>query len=212
MKHHSNNQAASTKTRKLFLFTWLIVIFSVICFMFWQNEIVYSLPTPVPEKYKAVQIGSHINIGSEINFDNCNPVFIHFFNPDCPCSRFNIPHFKSLVKRYGDKINFAIVVLNKDKIFSAGEIQKTFDMMLPIFFKQSIAIACGVYSTPQAVIIDGNHNLYYRGNYNKSRYCSDTQSDFAQMAIDSLLQNNSDPVFSSLALKAYGCSLPNCKK
>lgn len=31
-----------------------------------------------------------------------------------------------------------------------------------------IAISCGVYSTPQAVIIDGNGQLFFRGNYNKT--------------------------------------------
>ena len=57
-----------------------------------------------------------------------------------------------------------------------------------------------------------DHNLYYRGNYNKTRYCTDAESNYAQMAIDSLLKQNNSPSFNALALRAYGCSLPNCTK
>jgi hypothetical protein len=71
---------------------------------------------------------------------------------------------------------------------------------------------CGVYSTPQAVIIDRNQKLYFRGNYNKSRYCTDKSSNFGQMAIDSILKNKAEPHMSELATIAYGCQLPNCTK
>ena len=78
-------------------------------------------------------------------------------------------------------------------------------------FDKSIAVLCGVYSTPQAVLLDTNHKLYYRGNYNKSRYCTDKNSDYARMAIDSLLHHH-EPVNNEYALKAYGCQLPGCTK
>ncbi|WP_431212739.1 hypothetical protein ACQ86N_44925 [Puia sp. P3] len=79
-------------------------------------------------------------------------------------------------------------------------------------FDSAIARECGVYSTPQAAIIDAGHKLYYRGNYNKSRYCTNKKSDFARLALEDLLSNHPDLSFSPYAVKAYGCQLPTCTK
>ncbi|MDB5281938.1 MAG: hypothetical protein JWO06_1013 [Bacteroidota bacterium] len=198
--------------RKLLLALWLLLILSGICSLFWYNEWRYTLPTPVPQNYVGVKIGDPILLSNKIQSEGDKPLFIHFFNPDCPCSRFNVPHFKSLVKKYGDKISFAVVVINKDKIYAPSEIKDKYDLDVPVICDTTIASACGVYSTPQAVIIDNEHHLYYRGNYNKSRYCTDTKSEYAQMAIDSLLSKNSKPAFNKYALTPYGCQVGYCKK
>ena len=71
-------------------------------------------------------MGTHIDLGKSA-VRNDKPVFIHFFNPDCPCSRFNVPHVSGLIRKYGDKIDFKIVVLNKEKDFTVTEIQNKFD-------------------------------------------------------------------------------------
>lgn len=200
------------KIKKLFVVSWLTVLFTLIAIIFWHSEWVYSLPTPVPPSYKNVKTGAFINLTGELNADKNKPLFLHFFNPACPCSRFNIKHFKSLVKTYDTKISFAIVVLNKDSDYTAEDIQDKFDLKVPVLFNQSVAKACGVYSTPQAVILDTEQKLYYRGNYNKSRYCTDNNSNYAKMAIDSLLNHDAHPVFNPYALTAYGCTLPTCNK
>ncbi|MBS1565196.1 MAG: AhpC/TSA family protein, partial [Bacteroidetes bacterium] len=61
-------------------------------------------------------------------------------------------------------------------------------------------------------ILDEDRRLYYRGNYYRSRYCTDKKSNFAQLALDSLLGHRQNPVFDRLALKAYGCQLPSCSQ
>jgi len=214
MKHFRLQYIINKKIplRKRLVILWLVFLFSGICTFFWYNEWVYSLPTPVPSNYKVIKTGTFIDLGDKLTTVNNKPVFIHFFNPDCPCSKFNIPHFKSLVKEYSDKIDFAVVVMNNDKGYTASRVQEKFGLTIPVLFDPSIAVSCGVYSTRQAVLLDSKHKLYYRGNYNKSRYCSDKNSNYAQMAIDSLLNHNTTPVFNPYALTAYGCSLPNCNK
>ena len=197
--------------RKLLLGLWLSFLFVAISALFWRNEYKYSLPTPIPKNHHDVAMGTHIDLGKRVAIKN-KPVFIHFFNPDCPCSRFNVPHVSGLIKKYGDKIDFNIVVLNKEKDFTITEIQNKFDAVVPVFFEEEIAEKCGVFSTPQAVLIDASQNLYYRGNYNKTRYCTDAETNYAQMAIDSLLSQNNFPSFDALALRSYGCSLPKCTK
>jgi len=180
--------------------------------LFWYNEWKYSLPTPVPQDYRAVNIGDRVSLSGKIKSENSKPLFIHFFNPDCPCSRFNIPHFRSLVKKYSDRFTFAVVVINKEKKYTASEIKDKYDLDLEVLTDTTIAAACGVYSTPQAAIIDVDQQLYYRGNYNKSRYCTDNKSNYAEMAINSLLSKTDKPAFSRAALVPYGCQVGYCTK
>jgi hypothetical protein len=104
-----------------------------------------------------------------------------------------------------------IVVMSK-KNYSAGNIQNRFNLKVLVLFEQSIAAACGIYSTPQAVLLDEHLRLYYRGNYNASRYCTDENTSYAKIALAALLNNSSGIIFNPLALRAYGCSLPDCNR
>jgi hypothetical protein len=115
------------------------------------------------------------------------------------------------VQQYGKAVDFGIVVLTA-KGYTASQIQDKFGIRIPVSFDSSIAATCGVYSTPQAVIITAGHKLYYRGNYNKSRYCTNKSSNYAQIALDALLHRDNAIVFDRYALTAYGCRLPECKK
>jgi len=196
--------------RKILVIIWVIILFGAIGALFWYNELQYQLPTPVPIDYKAVNPGELVKLNAKLKTDTAKPLFLHFFNPVCPCSRFNMNMFKSLVAQYGRKVNFVIVVIsNRD--YTAKEIRDKFDLNIPVIFDQSIALACGVYSTPQVALIDNKGRLYYRGNYNISRYCTDEKTNYAKQAINGLLDNNSKLLFGKAALTSYGCRLANCK-
>lgn len=197
--------------KKLTLIIWLSLLSGGVGAIFWFNDWKYNLPTPVPANYITVNMGTVINLPEKVAFTKNRPLFLHFFNPLCPCSRFNTPHFKSLVQQYSKDVDFGIVVMST-RNYTAKEIQDKYDLAIPVYFDTAIAVNCGVYSTPQAVIIDPNHNLFYRGNYNKTRYCADKDTEFARMALDSLVQGHLVKQFNPLAIKAYGCSLPNCNK
>jgi len=191
----------------------LIIIGSAIGYVFWYQELKYSLPTPVPSNYHAINSGTLVSMKNIPGLEHSSkPLFLHFFNPNCPCSRFNISHVKSLVKEYGQKIDFAVVVLTSDNEYTEKDIQRKFELALPVVFDSSYAAACGIYSTPQAAIITSERSLYYRGNYNKSRYCTDKKTNYAQIAIESLLAKQSQPLLDPAATVSYGCTLPVCKK
>src|SRR5882762_857915 len=119
--------------KKVLIMSWLVLLLSAVGALFWYNEWVYHLPTPVPENYKPVSQGSIIKLNSLLEADHTKPLFLHFFNPDCPCSRFNIANFKSLVKRYGHQVKFVIVVMNNN-LYSAKQIRDKFDLDLPVLF------------------------------------------------------------------------------
>ena len=198
--------------RKLILTGWLAALASGIAFVFWHHEWKYNLPTPVPANYQPVPAGSVIDLSSLQGLEKGKPVFLHFFNPACPCSRFNMPHFTSLQKKYGDRFCFVMVVVNNPAHVTGQQIQEKYDIKIPVFFKADIARSCGVYSTPQAALIDAAGHLYYRGNYNKSRYCLDEKSNYVRMAIDSFLHHTATPLLGMAAYTSYGCQVITCKK
>ena len=195
--------------RRILVFSWLLLILGVIAAFFWYNEWVYNLPTPVPKSYKAIAAGERIELKGISNDLSGKPLFLHFFNPDCPCSRFNIKHVRLLVKQYQSVARFKLVLVS-NKHYTEEQIQKRFDINIPVIPDKGLAAACGVYSTPQAVIVDAGQHLFYRGNYNRSRYCTDKNSNYAQQALEALQKKNYTTQFAPLAVKAYGCSLPGC--
>ena len=198
--------------KKMYVIVWLILLFTAVGALFWYNDLQYRLPTPIPPNYKPVNTGQLVALNKniyKIYSDNSKPLFLHFFNPDCPCSRFNINQFKTIVSQYSAQVNFMIVIMSS-KHFTVDEIQDKFGMKLPVIFDPSVAPACGVYSTPQVALLDAGSKLYYRGNYNVSRYCTDEKTSFAKIAINGLLNNQARLAFNKLALTSYGCRLPDC--
>jgi hypothetical protein len=198
--------------KKTLISIWLVLLFSAVAALFWYNDWVYQLPTPVPKDYKQVKTGTTIALANPLKAYHEKPLFLHFFNPECPCSRFNMAHFKSLVKQYGNQVHFVIVVVSPKK-FTAEAVKEKYDLDLPVLFDQTaLAKSCGVYSTPQAVLLDDRHRLVYRGNYNSSRYCDDEKTSYAKIALTGFLQEQAhfSTVNNPLAVRSYGCSLPGC--
>jgi hypothetical protein len=193
--------------KKVALVLILAVVFAGIAAIFWYQEIQYLLPTPVPKDYRVVHPQEVVKFDSVLLVQqNSKPKLLHFFSPDCPCSRFNLKHFLSLNRKYSDAIDFYVVIADRNSVTSA---QYMVEHSIPIIVDDSelLAKACGVYSTPQAALIQTNNQLYFRGNYNRSRYCVDKNSNFVQMAMDSLLAGKTPPYFIELATQSYGCSL-----
>ncbi|MBL4676212.1 MAG: redoxin domain-containing protein [Mucilaginibacter sp.] len=196
--------------KKILTGLWLLILLVIIGTLFWYNELRYQLPTPLPANYTSVKRGTLIQLPDNLKHKNGKPLFLHFFNPDCPCSRFNINQFKALVNQYGKRVDFKIIAVTKYK-YTAEDIRKKFDLNIPVIFDNGISTLCGVYSTPQVALLDEHGKLYYRGNYNKSRYCTDERTSYATIALNGVIKNQRRLLFDKLALTSYGCSLPGCK-
>lgn len=193
------------------------IVVSIGC-VFWYQEMQYLMPTPIPAGYTVIHpeefiqydsalIPSLPSLGTRPVGQHKKPKLLHFFNPECPCSRFNLKHFETLTRAYKDNIDFYVVVDSEEKIEPAKKLVGT-QVTIVVDSNKKLASACGVYSTPQAAIIQTSNRLYFRGNYNRSRYCTSKESNFVQMALDSLAAGKRPPVFIELATKSYGCSIP----
>ncbi|HET8860812.1 TlpA family protein disulfide reductase [Marivirga sp.] len=145
-----------------------------------------------------------------LGLQNDEQLFIHFYNFDCPCSRFNIKEFQNLVIQYGSEVKFLAILETVDK--EESEIQNfkdKYDLGIKIQLDREGVIAeqLGVYSTPQAVLIK-NQQIYFSGNYNKARFCTTQNTKFASLALSAMVEGREPPIFPELATVAYGCELP----
>jgi hypothetical protein len=185
-------------------------LIAVIGLSFWFQDLRYSLPAPKPNGWKAPAVGSSLlaKVGS-IPLPTGQPVVFNFYNCDCACSRFNLDHLRLLTKEYGSKMRFVLVV-------EGGTKSQEEDIFRGLNLDEQpycdpdgqLARGLGVYATPQAVVVDGQRRLVYRGNYNSSRYCSDPGTQFVRIAIESVLAGRSLPPGVNTSGAAYGCAIP----
>lgn len=175
--------------------------------VFWDEDLRYSLPTPRPSGLRQAARGSQLELpaalAARLPRADGRPVLLHFYNPDCPCSRFNRDHVHALRLRYAEHVQIVDVLETPQEL--AGEV----DAATPWVADPdgSIAEACGIYSTPQALLLDAQRRIVFRGNFNTSRWCNATATQFVRQAIEALLHGVQGPVDPRAEL-SYGCALP----
>ncbi len=188
----------------------LLITFGGIGTFFWKQEMVYQLPTPIPGDYQPVAIGMTLKLPPDLYSNATKPILLHFFNPDCPYSHFNLKHFLTLARTHYNEIDFIVVVPEMEDV---GKVRVLVDKQIRIVpdTKQWLSKQCGVYSSPQAVLVNSDGLLYYKGNYNRARYCTQQKTSYTALAINQLLAHQPPPIFDTLATIAYGCQLPGRK-
>jgi len=181
--------------------------------MFWYQDWRYDLPTPRPANLMQPPIGSRIPsppaVMAALGEGATRPVFLHFMNPACPCTKFNREHVTALARRFGTDVTFlAVLEAAPDTDPAAAFASFGLPMRAVEDADGAIARAYGVYSTPQAVLVDARGRLRFRGNYNASRYCTDERTEFARIALERLLAGRPLGSIPAAATRAYGCALP----
>lgn len=180
----------------------IVLMLGTVVWIFWSEDAKYALPTEKPINYKNVPLESFITTEGISRGDQ--PRYFHFFQPSCPCSRFNLKHYESLYKKYNKDYEFYFVIPPKSDMEWVNDLVDV-EVQIIIDKEKKLANACGVYSTPQAAIINQDGKLYYRGNYNKGRYCTSKSTNFAEIALEALKQGRQLPELDHFAFTAYGC-------
>jgi len=185
--------------------------FGIICWMFWEQEVKYMKPTIKPKGFiETASLGEIRSLAGFTTIDTNKPTMLHFFSSNCPCSRFNMREISHLAEKYGKQVNF-IVVLQDRSAKSANEFIEKYELDMHIVLDSlgTISDFYGIYSTPQTVLLNESERIFYKGNYNKARFCNSRKTAFADLAITSLLSNQQLPRFEQQASMPYGCSLPS---
>lgn len=190
--------------KKIFVGIIMTICTCIVIAVFYWQEWQYTQPTTIPDNHVEVALNQKISLPAIATQKIADePVFIHFFNPECPCSVFNAKHFREIHQEYNTKIEFLVVIPEESNRGKAAKI-------LPEGIKivhdtdKAIANSCGIYSSPQAVIID-NMEIYFKGNYNKARYCTTKDTNYAALALEKFLDNAPIPLMDAYATVPYGC-------
>ena len=195
----------------------ILVFFLGVGFVFWDTQVKYLLPTPQPETVNRLTIGQEVPVSYLSllkNQNNTQPVYLHFYNPDCPCTRFNLKEVKNIAFEYKNDLKFIVVAQSKKYSEQLKQdIENLFlnDITVVLDSTGVIAEGFGVYSSPQFVLVDEANKVVYNGNYNVSRYCTKPASSFARMAVE-FLKSKDTTLFNEIKqgseLAPYGCLLP----
>jgi hypothetical protein len=187
-----------------------IGLVALIFTVFWYQEWKYLLPTPKPERLAKVSVGTKIVLPFTVK----QPTVLHFYSPDCPCSEFNMTSVQFLAKKYSSDVQFHVLIqadsaeLSERDLISEFKEKYDLNAVVSIDTAKRIAKACGIYATPQAVVLKSDGVVYYKGNYNISRYCTNKKTFFVNIALEDLLNHKEKTIFSPQTEEAYGCELP----
>ena len=114
--------------------------------------------------------------------DNMGAIVVHFIDPDCPCSRFSIPHVEDLEQKFAGIAEFRTQS-------SVSALPK--NLRIP--------------ATPAVAIWNKEGDLAYFGPYSGGAICG-TGSDFVATVFNQL-QNGVNPQW--INLDAVGCFCPH---
>jgi hypothetical protein len=190
-----------------------LTLLGAIGWVFWQQDLQYSRPTPRPAGWHRLTVGTAIALPRAIDDLRASrrgaPILLHFFNPTCPCSRFNVEHVRGLEARFRREV-IVVAVLTEGDPAAMRAAYGLLPLGLPSYVDADhrLADAVGVYSTPQAAVLDGAGRLFYQGNYNLTRYCVNRDTEFARLALEAVVAGLPAPRFAPVASTAYGCPLP----
>ena len=194
--------------------TWITLLVGEACLAalaigaFWFQDWRYSLPTPKPVALQQKAIGEQVVLAPVVG-KSSRPTLLHFFNPDCPCSRFNLDHISDLIAKFDGRVRVVAVLETTDAAAALEAFESLgLDCEAVADPRGEIAASAGVYSTPQGVVLDEHSQLYFRGNYNRGRYCTAAETEFVRLSIEDCLAQLPPPQFPPAATVAVGCELP----
>jgi hypothetical protein len=112
---------------------------------------------------------------------------------------------------FGDSVDFMLVLESSADAAGAQAEFQSMHLSMPVLYDHAddASTALGVYGTPQAAILDDSGRLYYRGNYNRSRYCTEESTEYVRIALNALVEDRSLPAMPPDATVTYGCPLPH---
>lgn len=203
----SGGATIGARVRSVLALSGALLMLATAASAFWYQDWRYSLPTPRPPDLAEVPLGT--SVAGPPAADDGRPVFLHFTSPECPCSRFARDHVRALLRALGERTRFLVV----EEAEAGDESGARTELGIPRIADPGgrIAARFGVYSTPQAVILAPDGSLWYRGNYNAARFCTDPATAYARLALEALLLGDARPAFPASATTAYGCALPGAE-
>lgn len=131
--------------------------------MFWYQDWQYAQPTARPAGLRQPLLGTPLDVPAlKAHWrPGQRPLVLHFFNPECPCSRFNLEHVRELQRQFAGRTDFVAVLQGDASPVLEEAFRRTkSDMPFLVDTDGALASQFGVYATPQAVVLDRQGRLH----------------------------------------------------
>lgn len=194
--------SSETRVRVVLIAAVLLVGISVYAFR--VQDLQDWAPTALPRDYRDVAMGTRLELGMS---SAGRPVVLHFMNPECPCSRFNVEHLAALKREYQERVRFVVVLPEGEPDVVARYEALGLGIEAVVDRGGKLAEKTGAYATPQGVVVDREGRMVFRGNYNLARYCREKDSEFVRIALDAVVRGVAVPMMPEAATRGYGCPL-----
>lgn len=137
---------------------------------------------------------------------------VHFWNPDCPCNRFNEVHVKKIISDYADKnVKFTIVVsgsTKEERNQRHALAQKIFKHSAVKEIRSDWPMQAGPPSSPAVGVINRQGELVYFGPYSLGAQCAPDKGKFVESVLDGLYASKKSTDKKQLNTLAVGCFCP----
>lgn len=137
--------------------------------------------------------------------DDKGSVVVHFWDPTCPCSRFNEQHVKQLMAEYRKRGIRFIVVARTESFTDKKALQQKARAVfgeVDVVWSQDLGLNQSIPSSPAAIILDSQQQLAYFGPYSEGAVCSAGSGRFVERILDNVLIGKNPQYINTLA---YGC-------
>ncbi len=178
--------------------------------IFWDEEFKHYKPRNAESS--TLVPGEFITLAPEFIKLKDKPAFIHFYDNDCLFAKTNIDHLGLFTEDRGGDVDYYLILVGASE--GIDQLQKKFNV--PDHFKVvsdpdlKISTALGVNTTPQAVILDPDSRLYFKGNYtNQTGLCGPLNigNSAPALALDAREKNLPAPLFPDYQTQEWGCDL-----
>jgi len=134
------------------------------------------------------------------------PVLFHFWDPDCPCSRFNVDHVRALVARFRPAGVEFVVVTPQGTADAAKRVRETFGTGVLALARAPRQAA--VPASPAALLFGADGRPRYFGPYSSGAFCSATNGAYVETALEELQAGRPGSTLEMLAVGCY-CTWPD---
>lgn len=143
--------------------------------------------------FESGELGARLEtlVSKEQQGNKLKPVsVVHFWNPECPCNRFNEVHVKKIISEYADKnVQFTIMVSGNSaekRKLQEDRARKIFTHQAVINIRSDWPMEKGPPSSPAVGVINNHGELVYFGPYSLGANCSPDKGKFVENILDHL--------------------------
>ena len=195
------------------------IVSTVFAFWWFQYRNIQAFDTNAVNNqtvfFESGELGQRLEklVKADYSLDKKTPIsVIHFWNPDCPCNRFNEVHVKKIISDYADKnVKFTVVVggSSKEERHQRQVLAKqVFNHIAVKEIRSDWPMHKGPPSSPAVGVINGQGELVYFGPYSLGARCAPDKGQFVESVLDGLHARKKSSDKKQLNTLAVGCFCP----